>query len=145
DAAALFAAAPLAAAPPRRRARPTARQAPSSAAPRSNGWQTACGLGRDHHYANWMKKKDHPPLSTEAWRGYGPPESQHRGMHLKEAAAAEPMEMLGIIMGGIVGTILGWAAKSYAEQKGKNLAIREDIAVITREVEGVKAEFERDR
>jgi len=31
--------------------------------------------------------------------------------------------------------------QSYAQEKGKNLATKEDIAAITREVEGVKAEY----
>ena len=33
--------------------------------------------------------------------------------------------------------------RSYAQEKGKNLATKEDIAAITREVEGVKAEYVR--
>lgn len=45
------------------------------------------------------------------------------------------------IAGGVLSIIVGWyvlSAKSYFKEKGKNLATKEDIAEITKEVEGVK-------
>jgi hypothetical protein len=50
-----------------------------------------------------------------------------------------------MLVASLAGTVLGWFLKSYTEEKGKNLATKEDIAPITRIAEEVKAEFERDR
>ncbi|MGB8295949.1 MAG: hypothetical protein WCG85_11025 [Polyangia bacterium] len=41
----------------------------------------------------------------------------------------------------VVITCLQLGLRSYAKEKGKDLATKEDIAAITREVEGVKAEY----
>jgi hypothetical protein len=47
-----------------------------------------------------------------------------------------------VIVGGIVAIgYLQKTLKSYAEEKGKNLATREDVAAITDKVEAVKAEY----
>ena len=53
---------------------------------------------------------------------------------------------VGAIIGsGIVGTI-GWLwGSSYLQEKAKNLATKQDVAAITREVQQVKAEFQRAR
>jgi hypothetical protein len=50
-----------------------------------------------------------------------------------------------MVMASLGGTALGWLLKSYTEEKEKNLATKEDTAAITRIVEQVRAEFERDR
>ena len=44
-------------------------------------------------------------------------------------------------VGLVVIVYLQLGLRSYAQEKGKNLATKEDIAAITREVEGVRAEY----
>jgi hypothetical protein len=43
-------------------------------------------------------------------------------------------QLLTVLMAGII----GWFMKSYLSEKGKNLALREDIAKITNDIENVK-------
>lgn len=47
----------------------------------------------------------------------------------------------GIIAGGIVFFLLKSFIPSYLNEKGKNLATREDIAKITNEIEGVRLQY----
>ncbi|WP_157007698.1 hypothetical protein [Xenophilus azovorans] len=52
----------------------------------------------------------------------------------------------GLGIGGLIGIGLTWLVlkffvSSYLAEKGKNLATKEDIAEITRKIEGVKSEY----
>ena len=51
------------------------------------------------------------------------------------------MDYVSLVLVFCVGTLLGKYLPSYLSKKGENLATKEDIAEITREVERVKSEY----
>ena len=47
------------------------------------------------------------------------------------------------LLGGVIGWLLRTYTSGYLQKKGENLATKEDIAVITHEIEGVRLQYSR--